>query len=465
VGTGVDVGITVGAGTRVGVATGIAVGVGAGVRVVVGDGVRVGGGARVGVSLAVAVGAGVNARGLDGSGVSAGRVVASEVDVGAGVKVEVGTDVPVGVPVGEIVIESVDAGGGLVVDSVWQATNTSAPMVTTRAQYRLLTIQIFSMKQEFKTRPHARATGRRSIPANPKPCSYSVTVSPLPFLAPRTATQTALKSTFRGRRPPRGLYCGLPGAGDMMSKNTDVIVVGGGVIGCSIAYQLAKQGMSATVLERGQFGSGASGATAGVIGPLWHVDPNHKAVFDLGMRSLELFPGLASELAEAGVNPEFQHRGILKVAFNPAQVDELKQNLTWQGELGLGVRWLDAPEIRELEPELDDGLLGGVFSPGEGCISGQRLVDALVNAATGLGAVFLEETEVIGLETSGHTVVGVRTLTDSYQCGHTVLAAGPWTGIPERWSPLPIGCHPPEALRIPRNSESDTWVESRICEA
>jgi len=233
-----------------------------------------------------------------------------------------------------------------------------------------------------------------------------------------------------------------------MSKNTDVIVVGGGVMGCSIAYQLAKQGMSATVLERGQFGSGASGATAGVIGPLWHLDPNHKAVFDLGMRSLELFPGLASELAEAGVNPEFQHRGILKVAFNPAQVDELKQDLTWQGELGLGVRWLEAPEIRELEPELDDGLLGGVFSPGEGCISGQSLVDALVNAATGLGAVFLEETEVIGLETSGHTVVGVRTLTNSYQCAHTVLAAGPWTGVPERWLPQVLPISPVKGQRI-----------------
>ena len=233
-----------------------------------------------------------------------------------------------------------------------------------------------------------------------------------------------------------------------MAKNTDVIIVGGGVIGCSIAYQLAKQGISATVLERGQFGSGASGATAGVIGPLWHVDPNHKAVFDLGMRSLELFPELASELAEAGVNPEFQHRGILKVAFNQAQVDELKQNLTWQSELGLGVRWLEAPEIRELEPEVGDGLLGGVFSPSEGCISGQRLVDALVHAATGLGAVFLEETEVIGLETSGHRVVGVRTLTDSYRCGHTVLAAGPWTGVPGRWLSQALPISPIKGQRI-----------------
>jgi glycine oxidase len=240
----------------------------------------------------------------------------------------------------------------------------------------------------------------------------------------------------------------MAGTENLISKNTDVVIVGGGVIGCSIAYQLAKQGVRATVLERGRFGSGASGATAGVIGPLWHLDPAHKAVFGLGMRSLDLFPQLASELAEAGVDPEFQHRGILKVAFAPKEVDELKQNLTWQGELGLGVRWLDAPEIRELEPEMDDGVLGGVFSPREGCINGQRLVDALVHAATLLGAMFLEETEVTGLEISGQSVVGVRTLTGYYECGHTVLAAGPWTGIAGRWLPQALPISPVKGQRI-----------------
>ena len=116
-----------------------------------------------------------------------------------------------------------------------------------------------------------------------------------------------------------------------MSAITDVIIIGGGVIGCSVAYQLAKQGLGVIVLERSQFGSGASGATAGVIGPIWHIDTAHKELFSLGMRSLELFPGLARELAEAGVDPAFQQSGVLKVAFTPTQVDELKQTLTWQG--------------------------------------------------------------------------------------------------------------------------------------
>jgi len=149
-----------------------------------------------------------------------------------------------------------------------------------------------------------------------------------------------------------------------------------------------------------------------------------------------------------GMLQPFHLAGVLKVAFTPAQVDELKQNLTWQGELGLGVRWLEALEIREMEPEVSEGVVGGVFSPGEGCISEQRFVDALVHAATSLGAVFLGETEVIGLETSGHRAVGVRTLAGSYQCGHTVLAADPWVGVAERWLPLDLPVTPVKGQRI-----------------
>lgn len=233
-----------------------------------------------------------------------------------------------------------------------------------------------------------------------------------------------------------------------MPGTADVVIVGGGVIGCSLAYWLAKAGVKTLVLERSRFGSGASAATAGVIGPLWHIDHTHSEFFDLGLRSLELYPALAAELTEAGVDPEFRQRGVLKLAFTPEQADELRVNLSWQGEQGLGVRWLDPPEVVDLQPGVADGLLGGVYSPKEACVRGQRLVDALVHAATNLGAVFLEETEVTGLEFSGNKVVGVSTLTGSYRSAHTVLAAGPWTGVPGRWLPDDLPVIPVKGQRI-----------------
>ena len=68
-----------------------------------------------------------------------------------------------------------------------------------------------------------------------------------------------------------------------MPKASDVVIIGGGAIGCSIAYQLSKLGLKSTVLERTYFGAGASGAAAGVVGPFRHVDPGSEAAFSLGM--------------------------------------------------------------------------------------------------------------------------------------------------------------------------------------
>ena len=206
-------------------------------------------------------------------------------------------------------------------------------------------------------------------------------------------------------------------------------------MGCAIAYQLAKQGVQCTVLERGRFGGGASGATAGVISPLWHVDPAVEPMWRLGMRSLELFPSLAAELSEAGIDPEFRQTGVLKLAFTEEQVDELRRNLVWQSGLGLGVVWLDPAQVGQREPEVSPAVLGGVFSPREGYVRGQRLVDSLVHAASRLGAQFHQGIEVLGLRRRGRRVTGIDTPAGGIDAGQVVLAAGPWSGIPARWLP------------------------------
>jgi glycine oxidase len=233
-----------------------------------------------------------------------------------------------------------------------------------------------------------------------------------------------------------------------MRKTTDVAIVGGGVIGCSIAYQLAKRGIGCTVFEQGRFASGASGATGGIIGPLWYVDRAIGPYFKLGMRSLEMFPTLAAELQEAGVDPEFRQNGILKPALTPELLESLKDNLSWQGEMGLGVRWLDRDEMIEREPEIHPDVLGGVFSPQEGCVRGKSFVDSLVHAGSKLGAKFLEGTAVTGLEMEGRNVTGVRTALDVFNAGHTILASGPWTGIAKAWIPEGIPVRPVKGQRV-----------------
>ncbi|MCH9010332.1 MAG: glycine oxidase ThiO [Chloroflexi bacterium] len=223
----------------------------------------------------------------------------------------------------------------------------------------------------------------------------------------------------------------------MSSSTAEVAIIGGGVIGCSIAYHLAKRGIKSSVFEQNRFASGASGATAGMITPLWHVDHNNPALFALGMNSLKSFPDLAAELTEAGIDPELRMCGVLKVAMDDEQAEALKRDLMWQAELGLDVRWANTQDVLELEPEVNGENHGGVFSPQEGHIRGQRLVDSLVHAAGEMGATFSEGVEVISLITEGSRVLGVRTNRGELLSGHTVLAAGPWTGLVQRWIQQP----------------------------
>jgi len=234
----------------------------------------------------------------------------------------------------------------------------------------------------------------------------------------------------------------------MLNQSTDVAIVGGGVIGCAIAYQLSKMGINCTVFEKNRLASGASGATAGMIGPIWHIDQTPDSYFQLGMRSLEIFPNLVKELEEAGIDPEFQQTGAVKVLFDEIDDAVLLDNLKWQKELGIGVRWIDRKELNNREPEITGKAVGGVFSPRDGSIVGVSFVNALAHAATRLGARFFEDVEVMGLEINKDKVIGIRTHTGIYHADHTIICAGPWSGIVQRWLPYLIPVRPIKGQRI-----------------
>ena len=129
-----------------------------------------------------------------------------------------------------------------------------------------------------------------------------------------------------------------------MARTVDVAIIGGGVIGSAIALYLSMRGFACELFEQREFGWGASGATAGVIGPLWHVPHTHDSAMELGLSSLREFPRLTEALAETGVSTGFRKSGILNVARTEEEERTLREGLTWQGELGLGVRWVDAAE-------------------------------------------------------------------------------------------------------------------------
>ncbi len=220
-------------------------------------------------------------------------------------------------------------------------------------------------------------------------------------------------------------------ASEQKPRGSDVIVVGGGVIGCSIAYYLALGGASVTVVERNRLAAGASGVAAGMLAPQVEA-PFADAFFDLALRGREEHAPLASTLAEdVGLDVEYRRTGILRVARTEAERADLQRQLRWQSARGLAAEWVEPEELGRCEPLLEGVagrlLAGGLWLADEGQVRGPRLVQALAMAAMRRGARFLEATSVVGFTTAHGQVVGVRTTSGPIEADTVVLAAGVWS--------------------------------------
>ena len=214
----------------------------------------------------------------------------------------------------------------------------------------------------------------------------------------------------------------------MTTPGTDAIVIGGGVIGCSIGYHLAKAGVTATILERGELGMAASNAASGILSSLFGnpTDPYTRLVNS----SLAMFHELAPELAEAsGVDIEFVQSGELELALSEDEAQMLHAAVEDGGWRSPEAQWLDAQAVREMEPELSDSIAGGIFMPEVCRINNQRLSAAYARGAERLGATVREHAEVVGMVRSGLRISGVRLHDEELLADHVVIAAGPWSSI------------------------------------
>ncbi|MEO9030674.1 MAG: glycine oxidase ThiO [Ktedonobacteraceae bacterium] len=212
-----------------------------------------------------------------------------------------------------------------------------------------------------------------------------------------------------------------------MNKHTEVVIVGGGIIGCAIAYFLRKAQVEVIVLERDTIGSHASGAAAGLVAPLGPISgPGPFA--DLVLAGFALFPSLVAELEDlSGVQVGFARTGALRVVRNPKRVAHLRKRLeSWQ-PLGLQMFWLTGDEARHQEPHLAPDVCAAIYAPEEAQLDAPRLVQAFAQAAQQLGAQLYPHQEVIDLITSGTKVVGVRTRAgETLTCEHLIIASGAW---------------------------------------
>lgn len=214
----------------------------------------------------------------------------------------------------------------------------------------------------------------------------------------------------------------------MLPKTADVVIVGGGVIGCATAFWLAKAGLAPLVLERDQLACEASGDSAGMLAPQSEADAAGPFL-DFGLAGRCLFPSLAEELkASTRVDIEYRQIGILVPFFREADRNALVARARWQRESGLSAEVLDRSDALKAEPLLSDKAEGAISFPEEAHVNSRTLVTALAAAAGRSGATFVTGCPAVGVMREGDKVSGVRTPIGTVSTRTVVLAAGPWSG-------------------------------------
>ena len=231
-----------------------------------------------------------------------------------------------------------------------------------------------------------------------------------------------------------------------MPDTADVVVIGAGVVGCSAALYLAREGLKVTLIERDSIGSGASAHATGSLS-LLGAEFSPGASFEMARASYNEFPQLVAELeSDTGMDLLYQRRPSLRLALDDEEVDLVKTLMVWQ-QPHVRMRWIDAAEVRSIEPRLSHSIVGAVYEDESAQLDSYRFNLALARSAELLGASVLYR-EVTGLVSNGTSIVGVRTATEDIHCGKVVVAAGTWSRTFTPWLGFPIPVRPMKGERL-----------------
>lgn len=215
----------------------------------------------------------------------------------------------------------------------------------------------------------------------------------------------------------------------MVIATADVAVIGGGAIGCSIAYHVARRKASVVLLEAERLGFGSSGALAGMLSGQAEVEES-AAMRDLMISGREYHKEFAQELYETThLDPGYVWDGALRTATDDRSHHRLVEEHSVDEHAGLPIQWLTGDEARELEPALSADVIAGLYLPGDGQVNPPQLVQALAIGAALRGAEIMEATRVVGFLTEGRRLTGVRTTRGDVAADTVVIAGGAFSNI------------------------------------
>jgi len=201
-----------------------------------------------------------------------------------------------------------------------------------------------------------------------------------------------------------------------------VVIVGGGIIGTSVAYHLAKLGISDVVLlERRQLTCGTTWHAAGLVGQL----RGSQRMTQLAKYTAELYAGLEAETGQA---TGFKQTGSISIATNKARFEELKRNASMAKIFDLQVDVITPEEVKERYPLVNtEDVLGAVHIPSDGKANPVDVTQALAKGARAGGAMIFEDTKVLAINHDGERVTGVKTDAGQITADAVVMCGGMWT--------------------------------------
>ena len=209
----------------------------------------------------------------------------------------------------------------------------------------------------------------------------------------------------------------------------DIIIIGGGIIGLSIACEMAEKGKKVIVLEKNKIGREASWAAAGTLEPIWDAEDDGNDLLQMKIKSEEMWREFAQKIQEeTNIDVEYNSSGGILIAMNFEEMNQLKNTCKVATSYGIESRVLSKEEIISMESDISADVFGGIFLASECYVNPRKVTKALCKYFEKIGGKIHENSKVTGLlEDENGTIIGVTVSHEKIFAKQIVNCAGPWS--------------------------------------